>query len=147
VGLIDDVGAGRVGVDTSVFIYLIEESPVWLPVVRSLFVAADAGGIEIVTSSVTLLEVLVMPYRAKNDRLAERYEALLTRSRGVSLVELSRQQLWRAAEIRANYGARTPDALQLAAALDAGCSTFVTNDRHMPEIAGLRVLQLGMYAS
>ena len=146
-GLIDDVGTGRIGVDTSVFIYLIEESPIWLPLVRPLFVAADAGTIEIVTSSVTLLEVLVMPYRAKNDRLAERYEALLTRSRGVSLVELSRQQLRRAAEIRANYGVRIPDALQLAAALDAGCSTFVTNDRRMPDAAGLRVLQLGSYAS
>ena len=94
--LIDDVGAGRVGVDTSVFIYSIEESLVWLPVVRPLFVAADAGVIEIVTSSVTLLEVLVAPYRAKNDAMTNRYEALLTRSRGVNLVDLPRQQLRRA---------------------------------------------------
>lgn len=145
-GLIDDVGSGKVGVDTAAFIYLIEASPVWLPVVRPLFAAADAGAIEIVTSSVTLLEVLVAPYRARNNVLAERFEALLTRSRGVSLVELSRQQLRRAAEIRARYGARTPDALQLAAALDAGCATFVTSDRRMPEVVGLRVLQLSTYA-
>lgn len=144
--LIDDVGAGRVGVDTSVFIYSIEESLVWLPVVRPLFVAADAGVIEIVTSSVTLLEVLVAPYRAKNDAMTKRYEALLTRSRGVNLVELSRQQLRRAAAIRGHYGARTPDALQLAVALDAGCLTFVTNDRRMPDVAGLRVFQLTAYA-
>ena len=104
------------------------------------------GTIEIVTSSVTLLEVLVMPYRAKNAAMAERYEALLTRSRGVSLVALSRQQLCRTAEIRANYGARTPDALQLAAVLDAECSTFVTNDRRMPNVPGLRILQLTAYA-
>jgi predicted nucleic acid-binding protein len=107
-----------------------------------LFVAADAGVIEIVT----LLEVPVAPHRAKNDAMTKRCEALLTRSRGVNLVELSRQQLRRAAAIRAHYGARTPDALQLAAALDAGCMTFVTNDRRIPDVAGLRVFQLTAHA-
>ena len=118
-GLIDDIGTGKVGVDTSAFIYLIEASPVWLPVVRPLFVAADAGANEIITSFVTLREVLIVLYRIRNDAIAERYEALLARCRGVSLVELSRQQLRLAAEIEANYGVRTPDALQLAAVLDA----------------------------
>jgi hypothetical protein len=40
---------------------------------------------------------------------------------------------------------KTPDALQLAAALGAGCTTFVTNDRRIPAIRGMRVLQLGDY--
>jgi hypothetical protein len=38
----------------------------------------------------TLLEVLVVPYRAGNRLLAERYEALLTRSRGIRLVDICR---------------------------------------------------------
>ena len=40
---------------------------------------------------------------------------------------------------------RTPDALQLAAALSAGCSTFVTNDRDLPAVTGLEVLKLRSY--
>ena len=40
---------------------------------------------------------------------------------------------------------RTPDALQLAAALSAGCRTFVTNDRDLPAVPGLEVLQLRSY--
>jgi hypothetical protein len=40
----------------------------------------------------------------------------------------------------------TPDALQLAAAMSAGCRTFVTNDRRIPAIRGIRVLQPGDYA-
>ncbi len=144
-GLMDDVGRGPVGVDTAAFIYLIEESPIFLPVIVPLFLAADRGEIALVTSAVTLLEVLVVPYRANDTVLADRYETLLTRSRGVALVDISRQHLRHAAELRARFGIRTPDALQLAAALDAGCSVFVTNDRRLPDLPMMRVLQLASY--
>jgi predicted nucleic acid-binding protein len=147
VGLTDDIAAGSVAVDTSVFIYLIEEHPAFLPMVRPLFEQADRGTRDLVTSSLTLLEVLVVPYRAGNRPLAERYEALLTRSRGIRIVDLTREQLRAAAQLRAVTGARTPDALQLAAALTGGCRTFVTNDRRLPDVAGLRILQLSDYAA
>ena len=93
----------------------------------------------------TLLEVLVVPYRAGHRQLAEQYEALLTRSRGVRLVDVSREQLRAAAQLRAATGVKTPDALQIAAALTTGCSTLVTNDRRLPEVPGLRVIQLSSY--
>jgi predicted nucleic acid-binding protein len=137
-----EVGAGPIAVDTSVFIYLIEEHPLFLTPARTLFQQADAGTIQIVTSAVTLLEVLVVPYRSGNDPLAERYETILTGSRGVRLIEVDRVQIRTAARLRALYGVRTPDALQLAAALTTGCSVMVTNDRRLPSISGLRVVQL-----
>jgi hypothetical protein len=83
--LIDDVGAGPVGVDTAIFIYFIEEHERFLPVIAPLFAAADAGKFELVASALTLLEVLVVPFRAGNIGLAERYEAMLTGSPGVRL--------------------------------------------------------------
>jgi len=96
----------------------------------------------LVTSALTLLEVLVVPYRAGDLTLAERYEALLSRSRGLELVDLDRGQLRSAAALRAAYSIRTPDALQLAAALVARCSSFVTNDRDIPAPPGITVIQL-----
>jgi predicted nucleic acid-binding protein len=86
--------------------------------------------------------VLVVPYRSGQVGLAARYEALLTRSRGVRLVEIDRDQLRGAAQLRAFHRLRTPDALQLAAALSHRCSAFVTNDRRLPAIPGLSILQL-----
>jgi len=137
------VGAGPIGVDTALFIYLIEEHPRFLAPVRALFARADAGEIEIITSALTLLEVPVVPLRAGDQALAAKYEALLTRSRGVRVVDLSRDQLRTAARLRAQFSAlRTPDALQLAAAMGAGCQSFISNDRRMPAPDGLRVLQL-----
>ena len=144
--LIDDIGEGPVGIDTAIFIHFIEEDARYISTIAPLFEAADAGGIEIVTSALTLLEVLVVPSRAGNAALAERYEAVLTRGRGIRMIDLSRDHLRRAAQIRASTGVATPDALQLAAALTARCAAFVTNDRRLPSSPDLKVLQLSTYS-
>lgn len=142
-GLTDELGPGRIGFDTCVFIYWIEEHPSFLPLIAPLFQEADELKREIVTSALTLLEVSFVPYRAGNQALAERYEALLTRSRGVRVIDLTLQQLRAAAQLRAALGVKTPDALQLAAALGSDCTVFITNDRRLPPVPGLRVIQLG----
>ena len=144
-GLIADIAPGALAVDTAIFIYFIEEEPRYLPLVMPLFEEADRGERELVTSAVSLLEVLVVPYRAGDAQLAERYEVLLTRSRGVRVVDVSRDQLRAAAQLRAATGMKTPDALQVAAALSAECRTFLTNDRGLPPVPGLRIVQLSSY--
>jgi len=144
--LLADLGPGPVAIDTPAVIYFIERHPEYLPIVRPLFVGADAGALALVTSGLTLLEVLVVPLRAGRQDLAARYEALLTRSRGLRLASIGPDQLRAAAFLRARFPAlRTPDALQLSAALTAGCSAFVTNDRRLPAIPGLRILQVDDY--
>lgn len=144
-GLRADLGVGRIGVDTAIFIYLIEDDPRFMPLIEPIFEDVAAGRREMVTSALTLLEVLVVPYKARHVELAERYEDLLMNSRGIAVVDLSRDQLRTAARLRAATGVKTPDALQLAAALSAGCTTFLTNDRRIPALPKLRVLQLREY--
>jgi predicted nucleic acid-binding protein len=145
-GLRDDLGPGPTALDTAIFIYYIEENETFLPLVASVFEDVAKGRREVVTSSLTLLEVLEVPFRAGNLALAERYEAYLSRSQGVRLVDIGRPQLRMAAQLRALHpSVRTPDALQLATALSAGCRAFVTNDRDLPEVPGLDVLQLRSY--
>lgn len=143
--LMADLGRGPVAADTAIFIYFIEEHPRFLPSLEPLFREIDSGRRELITSALTLLEVLVVPYRSGDHLLAGRYEALLTRSRGVRVAEISRDHLRAAAQLRAATGVKTPDALQLVAALAAGCATFLTNDRELPAIRGLRILQLSSY--
>jgi predicted nucleic acid-binding protein len=145
-GLMADLGRSAVGVDTAIFIYFIEEHPQFLPLVEPLFKEVNAGRKELVTSALTLLEVLVVPYRSGDHLLAGRYEALLTQSRGIRVAEISRDHLRAAAQLRAATGVKTPDSLQLVAALATGCTAFLTNDRDLPPIPGLRVLQLSSYA-
>ena len=144
-GLIDDLGAGPIGLDSVVFIYFVEEHPALLPLIEPLFVGLDGGRWSAVTSGLTLLETLVVPYRAGDTALADRYEALLARGRGLRLVDLDRPLLRTAAQLRAVLSVKTPDAIQLAAALGARCTSFVTNDRDLPPVPGLRILQLRDY--
>ncbi|MFN2433116.1 MAG: type II toxin-antitoxin system VapC family toxin [Gemmatimonadota bacterium] len=141
-GLTEELGEGRIALDTPVFIYFIEEHRRYLPIVRPVFLEIDTGILNAVTSGLTLLEVLVAPYREGDQRLGDRYEALLTRSRGLQLVPLDASQLRGAARLRARHRLSTPDALQVTAALSTGCRTFLTNDRAMPDIPELRILQL-----
>jgi len=143
VGLIAPLaGASCIAVDTACFIYLIEQHPAYAPRVRPVFEAANAGTVQLVTSGITLLEVLVVPYRVGQPALAATYERLLTRGRGLSLVPIDPSLLRLAARLRAVHRVRTPDALQLAAALSAQASHFLTNDRRLPQLPGLRVVQL-----
>ena len=136
------LAAGPLGLDTALFIYLIEEHAEVLPQVDRSFSAVAAGDCRAATSALTLLEVLVLPYRAGNLGLVERYEQVLGGSRGLELVGLDRPVLHLAARLRAESRLRTPDAIQMAAALHVGCSVFVTNDRDLPSVRGLRVVQL-----
>lgn len=142
-GVIREIGNGPLALDTVVFIYFIEEHPRFLPVLDPIFAAIDEGRLPAVASSLTLLEVLVVPYRAGNVPLAERYEQVLTRSRGLRLVDIDRTQLRAAAQLRAVHASlRTPDAIQISAALSGGCSALLTDDRNLPSVPGLRILQL-----
>lgn len=142
-GLIDRLGRGPVAIDTVAFIYFIEEHPRYLPLVDELFQAVDSGRLTAVSSELTLLEVLVVPLRAGDLALADRYAALLTRSRGLTLVPLTRPILRAASQLRATHRAlRTPDALQLATGLAVHATSFVTNDRELPALPGLRVVRL-----
>jgi len=144
-GLLNDLGEGPVALDTSIFIYFIEEHPKYLPLVDPVFGAVAAGELDIVTSSLTLLETLVVPFRFGNAVLIDRYEVLLTNSRGVRLIGLDDDFLRAAAHVRAATRARTPDAIQAAAALAGGCRVLLANDKRFPRLPGLRVLHLDDY--
>lgn len=140
--LLDALKSGPVGLDTPLFIYFMEEHPRYLPAVEALFQALEEGILQGVTSGITLLETLILPLRNRDMHLTQEYEAILTQSRNLKLIELTIPLLRSAANLRANTGMKTPDALQMAAALSMKCPVFVTNDRRLPDIEGIQVIQL-----
>jgi predicted nucleic acid-binding protein len=143
----EDVGRGPVGIDPAISIYYIEEHSHYFAPVNTLFEAIDRNECRGVTSSLTLLETLVVPFRAGDTALAERYELLLSRSRGLEIVDLDRPILRAAARLRARYALKTPDSIQLAAALSRSCPTFLTHDRPLSKVEGIQILQIGHYLS
>jgi predicted nucleic acid-binding protein len=108
-----------------------------------LFAAAARGDFALVTSTVTITEVLVHPLRSGRLELVEAYRDILLGSVGMTAVPVSAEIAELAARIRAKHNVRTPDALHLATALHSGAAVFVTNDRALPQLSGLEVLLLG----
>ena len=141
---LDDALAGvdRLGLDTPPFIYLIERNPAYLELVREVFRRITAGQLVAHSSVITLTEVQTQPYRVGNDALVRRYRRFLLRSRNFSLDAITVDSAEQAASLRARYGLRTPDALQISVALSAGCSAFLTNDLRLQRVTELRVLAL-----
>ena len=131
-----------VGLDTAPLIYLIEENPTFLPFVRPFFEALDRGEFRVVTSMLTLTEVLVHPMRRGNPELADRYRRTLLHASHVTTAPVSGLVAEEAAELRARHGLRTPDAIQLATAIRSGASSFLTNDIRLPSLPHLKMLVL-----
>ena len=75
-GWLEGLHGKTVSVDTSPIIFFIEEHPIDAPVVDPFFEAVSRGEIQLVTSTVTLLELLVHPIRHDDEHLAQRYKAL-----------------------------------------------------------------------
>ena len=117
--------------DTNVFIYLIEEHPTYLPRVLALYERHLASGDTLITSILTLGELLVVPLRLGNREKVEQYVDLLTDGERIQLVVFDRIAAEHYAKIRAFTTIRQPDAIQLACAASAGATTFITNDQRL----------------
>lgn len=135
-------GVARLGLDTAPLIYLIEDHPRYAPIVLEVSRKISIGEILAVTSVITLGEVLVQPFAVGNLELRRRYRDILLNSVGVRTCSISAEVAERAAELRARFGMRLPDALQVAVAIDQGCEAFLTNDRRLGRVNDLHVLVL-----
>lgn len=134
---------GRVvALDTAPLIYFIEEHPTYLPLVRPFFEGLDRGDFQVVTSTVTLLEVLVQPLRSGDTALQRRYRDILLDAEGLSVVAVSPQIAEEAARARATYNLSPPDAIQLATAIVTGAAALLTNDVRLPRQAGVQIIVL-----
>ncbi len=145
--LLNDIPrAAVVGLDTAPIIYYLELHADYEPIIRPLFeVRIPQGDNEAVTSTVSLAEVLVKPLKHGRGDLVVRYRSLLLTTPHLALRNITPAVAERAADLRARYGLQLPDTCQIAAALEAGASVFVTNDAPLRRVTELTVLVLSDY--
>ena len=124
----------RIGLDTNVFIYFLEAHPRYGAWCTSLFDLIERGHNSAITSTVTLLELLVQPYRDQKEELAQKIFALASTYPQIEWVPVTLNLADRAAELRARYRLSTPDAIQLAAAISRKATRFYGNDRALRRV-------------
>lgn len=130
------------GIDTSVFIYHLENILPYADVTTLIFTPLIAGSLRAVTSVLSLMELTVQPLRLGQPAIAASYEANLAQVAGLSIVDIDRVVSRRAAELRALHRVNPADALQLAACLVAGATAFVTNDSRLRRVTEMEVVML-----
>ncbi len=132
----------RVGLDTSLLIYFIEGHPEFYGHSRTVSDAIESGRNLGVCSTLSLLEVLVQPYRRGKEELVNQFYGLLTTYPGLTWVELSTEIADLAARLRAHHRLKTPDSIVLATAIHAGATGFIGNDVQMARVPAIDVLLL-----
>ena len=69
-----------VALDTAALIYYVEAHPIYCPIVEPVIEAIDRTEVIGITSTITLLESLVLPLREGNFVLAQEYRSMLLHS-------------------------------------------------------------------
>ncbi len=135
-------GVTRLALDTAPIIYFVEAHIQYDLLTTEVFRRIADGNLIGVTSVVTLTEVLVQPLRQGQERLQNTYYELLIGSANFETLSVNAVIAEHAARIRAHHNLRTPDALQIATALNVGCQAFLTNDASLKRVTELHVLIL-----
>lgn len=125
--------------DASAIIYLVEGAVAAREAVARRIADAerDPAG-RLFTSQLSRLECRVKPRRLGDAALLATYDAFFTRAR-IEVVEITAAVIDRATELRARHGFKTPDAVHLACAIEAGADGFVTGDAALARCTDIRV--------
>ena len=135
---LEELTGKEVFLDTSLIIYYLEANPDYLKFVEPLFSDSSVNGIELHASTIAMTETLVKPYATGtefeigliNDFFEESYINLHSFNKGIAS---------EAAQIKADYGFKLPDAIHLATAQYHSADIFLTNDKQLKRCKGVQV--------
>ena len=131
----------RIFWDTNLFVYLIEDRSAHAERVAALRRWMIEREDELLTSTLTLGEVLVKPLETGDEELMRRYEQAI--GAAATVLPFDQGAARRFAEIRRDRSIRPPDAIQLACAAAVGVDLFVTNDDRLTRrnVRGIHFIQ------
>lgn len=119
----------RIFWDTNIYIYLFEDHGDLSKRAANLRSKMLARGDQLLTSTLTVGEVLVKPMEHGDEELCTQYEQAITATSVLLPFDLKAAKIY--AFLRQDRAIRPPDAIQLACAAAAGSDLFVTNDRRL----------------
>lgn len=130
----------RIFWDTNVFIYLLEGYGPLSQTTLALRKKMLARGDQLLTSTLSLGEILVKPLEKGDLALCTKYEAAITASSVLLPFDVKAARIY--ASLRSDRALPAPDAVQLSCAASAGVDLFVTNDSrlHGKHVAGIQFI-------
>jgi len=130
----------RIFWDTNIFIYLFENYGEISKAALGLRTRMLARGDQLLTSTLTLGEILVKPMEEGDLELCGKYEEAIARTSLMVPLDAKAAKIY--ASLRCDRALRAPDAIQLACAAAAGVDLFITNDGRLQgkQVAGIHFI-------
>ncbi len=121
----------RVFIDTAPIIYFLENSSLYMESMGKFFTKCMKEHIQIVTSTLTIEEYLVLPYSKGKMEYVDNLKRFIEYM-NIEVVDIDLTIAERGAMIRGQYkNFKAMDALQIAAAIVKKCDMFFTNDKQL----------------
>lgn len=139
------VSVGRLYLDTNIFIVMVESAQ---EIARLLYELVSLQVPEeqlfLCTSELTLAELIVRPYRERDDELLQTYDNMLSPGGAFHVLPIDKRVLWGAAVARSQYSSlKLPDAIHVATAVVSGCTHVLTSDKGIPDSLSIYSRQSG----
>lgn len=129
----------KVGLDTNIFIYYLQKHPQFGPTVKHLFLSLSKSKEEVVTSVISLTEILSIKAPASLINLLQ-HEFLSIPF--VNIIPVNNGIAIEAARLRRKNNLSLPDSVQLATTLETGAKAFITNDGRLKKFKELKIILL-----
>ena len=132
----------KIYIDTNMFIYYFENNPTYANKVEGLFEEIIGKNIQLISSELLYLELLVLPKKENNNKIIDLYTNIEKYIPNLRLVPVSKQVLIQASEIKADYNLKSPDSIHLATAKLENCKHFYTSDRKLKNYKDVKVIAI-----
>lgn len=134
------VQANKIGLDVNIVLYYLHRDKSFGE--QSLRLLTAIKNKTKVISTLVYTEAFVYLFAEDNQLLMGEQLKALESIPKLQIIAPVRQICLTAAQLRAAYKLKTPDAIHIATAIDSGCDIFVTNDDHLKKVQEITILTL-----
>lgn len=134
------VQANKIGLDVNIILYYLHQDRAFGK--QSLrLLTATKGKIKVI-SALVYTEAFVYVFEDDDESLVKKQLKALESIPRLQIIDPTKQICLTAAQLRAAYKLKTPDAIHIATAIDSGCDVFITNDDNLKKVQEITVLTL-----
>ncbi len=133
--------ANKISLDANIILYYLHQDKNFGK--QSLRLLAAIKNKTKVISTLIYAESFVYIFEQADESLEKTQLKALEKIPKLKIVAPAKKICLLAAQLRAAYRLKTPDAIHLATAIDSGCDVFVTNDDSLKKVQEIKVLTLG----
>ncbi|MBI2050934.1 MAG: PIN domain-containing protein, partial [Parcubacteria group bacterium] len=128
-----------IGIDSVVFIYLLEGNREYWSRAKRALEAVEQGSVPAVIASIGMVELLTGPKKQGRFDLARQYREYLGSFPNLVIKNMNESVVELASDLCARHNIRTVDAIHVATAIDFGAEKFITNDKGLKKIKEINV--------